>query len=122
MIELFYKQKPPSRAEVRYGAGCVDIQMEIGTTDYIVAYETNGAIETFSIGQPVYDYGSGELMGFLGIGCYNNLNMESPVTDAECPAYYWRICKPTAFCKIGNRIMTYWQRYYRNIDEENLND
>ena len=74
---------------------------------FIVAYEQNGARETFSIGQPVYD-DEKNLMGYFGIGLYDSLDY-STVTKMRIPVEHWTICLPTKHCVEGKAVYTYWQ-------------
>ncbi|MBR1904876.1 MAG: hypothetical protein IJ819_00235 [Clostridiales bacterium] len=74
--------------------------------NFIVGYETFGAAETFSIGQPVYDEDK-NLMGYLGIGLYDALNYSC--REIRIPVEYWVICLPTSYCKAGKKVYTYWQ-------------
>lgn len=73
--------------------------------NFMIAFETRGAEETFSIGQPVYD-ADGSIMGWLGIGLYRNLDYSAEV---RVPCEYWQICLPTEHCEAGKRVYTYWQ-------------
>lgn len=73
--------------------------------NYIIGYEMQGAEETFSIGQPVYDKDK-NIMGWLGIGLFENLNYSAKV---RVPCEYWQICLPTKFCEVGKQVYTYWQ-------------
>ena len=73
--------------------------------NYIIGYEMQGAEETFSIGQPVYDKDK-NIMGWLGIGLFENLNYSANV---RVPCEYWQICLPTKFCEAGKQVYTYWQ-------------
>jgi hypothetical protein len=73
----------------------------------------NGAMETFSVGQPVYDKDN-NLMGYLNIGLYNNLNYYSEKENfhgEKIPSEYWGIGKPTEHCEVGKQVFTYWQRW-----------
>lgn len=88
----------------------VDTQYEAGVVcekdgNYIIGYEMRGAENTFSIGQPVYDKDK-NIMGWLGIGLFENLNYSAKV---KVPCEYWQICLPTKFCEIGKQVYTYWQ-------------
>ena len=73
--------------------------------NYIIGYEMQGAEETFSIGQPVYDKDK-NIMGWLGIGLFENLDYSAKV---RVPCEYWQICLPTKFCEAGKQVYTYWQ-------------
>lgn len=70
--------------------------------------------DTFSIGMPVYDT-EDNLMGYLGIGLYYNLNYSEGYTGEyngeSIPVECWQICKPTPYCKEGKSVRTYWQRW-----------
>lgn len=73
--------------------------------DFLIAESQKGAEETFSIGQPVYDI-ENNLMGYLGIGLYANLDY---ATEIRIPVEYWKICLPTKYCITGKSVYTYWQ-------------
>lgn len=75
--------------------------------DFIIAYEQGGAEDTFSIGQPVYDK-DGNLMGYMGIGLYANLDY-STEGQIRIPVEHWSICLPTKHCIAGKKVFTYWQ-------------
>lgn len=74
---------------------------------FMIAYEMEGAKETFSIGQPVYDKDK-NLMGYLGIGLYANLDY-STEGKIRIPVEHWIICLPTKYCEEGKTVYTYWQ-------------
>lgn len=74
---------------------------------FIIAYGMQGAEETFSIGQPVYDK-CNNIMGYLGIGLYANLDY-STEGKIRIPAEHWMICLPTKHCVEGKTVYTYWQ-------------
>ena len=111
IIKDFYNQiRDNDKIDTIYGAGEV---CELSDGNYIVGYCTAGAEDTFSIGQPVYDADS-NLLGYLGIGLFENLNnatslLPDEFKDVRIPSYYWRICLPTPHCKPGKEIFTYWQ-------------
>lgn len=73
---------------------------------YIVVDHMKGAEELFSIGQPVYD-NDGKLMGYLGIGLFDNLNYSTD-KNVRIPVDYWQICLPTEDCISGKQVFTYW--------------
>lgn len=98
--------------ETKYSAGHV-IKNE---DEYIIAYETMGAKETFSIGQPVYDK-DGNIMGYMGIGLYRNLNYSAEEAKVRIPVEHWTICLPTKHCAEGKHVYTYWQ-HLENIKSE----
>lgn len=75
---------------------------------YIIGYEMCGAEKTFSIGQPVYDK-DGNVMGWLGIGLYRNLDYSIEIMRVPCE--YWEICLPTRYCEKGKKVYTYWQQH-----------
>lgn len=81
--------------------------------NYIIGYEMQGAEETFSIGQPVYDKDN-NIMGWLGIGLYEHLDYSAKV---RVPCEYWQICLPTKFCEAGKQVYTYWQMQKRSDEE-----
>ena len=78
-----------------------------------VTESQKGALETFTIGQPVYDKDN-NLMGYLSVGLYNRLNYHSEKKDfngEKIPVEFWGIGKPTKYCEIGKQVFTYWQRW-----------
>lgn len=77
--------------------------------EYIITQFTLGAEKTFSIGQSIYDRNC-NLMGYLGIGLYNNLNYSA---DIRIPCDKWVIIQPTEHCKAGKQVFTYWQNEVR---------
>ena len=79
---------------------------------YMVGYEQMGARATFSVGQPVYDE-DGNLMGYLGIGLYENLDYATGGELDRVPVEHWTICLPTPHCNVNKRIYTYWQNRQR---------
>ena len=95
----------------KYNAGTVHTY----GNGYMIAYEMEGARETFSVGQPVYD-GDGNLMGYMGIGLYANLDY-STEGKVRIPVEHWIICLPTKFCIPGKKVYTYWQNRERQEDE-----
>jgi len=83
---------------------------EPGTT-YYVAYEQQGAADTFSVGMPVYDKEK-NLMGFLGVGLWQNLNYakgDMTPDGVSIPVERWEIRNPTQFCQQGKDVFTFWQ-------------
>lgn len=89
--------------ETKYDAGVV-YKYENG---FIVSYEQRGALNTFSVGQPVFDE-DGNVMGYLGIGMYRSLNYGTTIEE-RTPVEHWTICLPTKFCVAGKKIFTYYQ-------------
>ena len=75
---------------------------------FYIGYQQLGAEETFSIGQPVYDI-TGNLMGYLGIDFYKNLDYSGSTKNARFPVERWQICLPTEHCVEGKTVFTYWQ-------------
>lgn len=73
----------------------------------IIGYEMQGARETFSVGQPVFDK-DGNLMGYLGIGVFASLDYAT-TEPIRIPVEYWKICLPTKYCECGKKVYTYWQ-------------
>ena len=92
--------------DTEYSAGIVSEQKGNG---FSAAWGQYGAIETFSIGQPVFD-GGGNLMGYLGISLYSNLDYSA---KERIPVEYWKICLPTEYCREGQKVYTYWQNKKR---------
>ena len=86
---------------IKYSAG----KVSYNNGRYYVSFEQVGARETFSIGQPVYDY-ENNIMGYLGIVPVDNLYYSSKI---RIPVEQWEICLPTEHCKKGKQIFTYWQ-------------
>ena len=102
-MNRFIDHYKDENVDTKYDAGVVS-KYENG---FMIAYEMGGAKETFSIGQPVYDKDK-NLMGFLGIGLYANLDY-STEGRLRIPVEHWIICLPTKFCESGKRVYTYWQ-------------
>jgi len=75
--------------------------------EYIISYEMQGARETFSVGQPVFDE-DGNLMGYLGLGVFDHLDYAT-TKPIRIPVEYWTICLPTKYCECGKKVYTYWQ-------------
>lgn len=114
MIKTFGEQlreKEEIEIKTKYNAGVVKVNNE----NFIIAYEMQGARDTFSVGQPVYDK-EGHIMGWLGIGLFDNLNYcEYPEPHkVRIPVEYWQICLPTEYCEEGKTIYTYWQNKVNN--------
>ena len=80
---------------------------------FIISYETRGAKDTFSVGQPVFDK-DGNLMGYLGIGVFAHLDY-STTKPIRIPVEYWNICLPTKYCECGKKVYTYWQNEFKHI-------
>ena len=91
MLNRFIDHYTDENVATKYSAGRVN---KYGN-GYMVAYEMEGAKETFSIGQPVYDKDK-NIMGWLGIGLFENLNYSAKV---RVPCEYWQICLPTKLVK-----------------------
>jgi hypothetical protein len=58
--------------------------------DGIICNAQMGAIDTFSVGMPVYDDDGVEL-GRLSIGLWKNLNWSQDKIDIEIPVHHWRV-------------------------------
>lgn len=58
--------------------------------DGIICNAQMGAIDTFSVGMPVYDDDGVEL-GRLSIGLWKNLDWAQDKIDIKIPAHYWRV-------------------------------
>ena len=106
-----YKDDVPEDA-LRYEAGKV-IDDKYG---FHIGWEQYGAEETFSVGQPVYDE-HGNIMGYLGIGLYSNLDYSTD-KNIRIPVAYWQICLATQHCKAGKKVITYWQEKERARESE----
>ena len=79
----------------------------------IIGYEMQGARDTFSVGQPVFDE-DGNLMGYLGIGVFSHLDYAASI---RIPVEYWKICLPSKYCECGKKVYTYWQNEKRKEKE-----
>ena len=110
-MERFIDHYKDENVDTRYDAGVV---MKYHN-HFMVAYEMEGAKETFSIGQPVYDKNK-NLMGYLGIGVYMNLDYSTDC-NIQIPVEYWMVCLPTKYCVEGKRVYTYWQNMKREESE-----
>jgi len=102
-MDRFIDHYKDENVDTKYPAGVVRKYLN----GFMVAYETNGAEKTFSIGQPVYDQNK-NLMGYLGIGLYANLDYATE-GRIRIPVEYWVICLPTKYCVDGKAVYTYWQ-------------
>lgn len=97
-----------SEKELEYDAG----RLSLHNGDFIVDHAMRGAEETFSIGQPVYT-DEGELIGYLGIGLFGNLDYYLDNLELRVPVEYWKICLPTKHCVPGVHVNTYYQNLKR---------
>ena len=104
-----YKDK---NVATKYHAGTV---VKYGNY-FMIAYETKGANETFSIGQPVYDKDN-NIMGYLGIGLYAHLDYCTE-GNIRIPVEHWTICLPTQHCVEGKTVYTYWQAIEPKAESE----
>ena len=104
------------KMETSYSAGRVE---EYGD-GYTIGYYQQGAAETFSIGQPVYDK-EGFLMGYLAIGLFRSLTYALDLA-IPIPVEQWVICLPTADCKPGKKVYTYYQECERMKKESERNE
>lgn len=108
MIPRFVDQQENKDVVTKYDAGRVCVT----NNEFMIGYEMEGAKETFSVGQPVFDKDS-NLMGYLGIGLYSNLDYSnldySNMINTRIPVEYWKICLPTSYCIVGKQVYTYWQ-------------
>ena len=102
-MDRFIDHYKDENVETEYHAGMVTKH----GNGFMISDQTKGAEETFSVGQPVYDKDN-NLMGYLGIGLYANLDY-STERQVRIPVEYWIICLPTKFCESGKRVYTYWQ-------------
>lgn len=101
-MDKFINQIKETGIDNSFDAGIV---VEING-EYAIGYEMGGAQKSFSVGQPVYD-ADGNIMGWLGIGLFENLNYDN--NDVRIPCEYWKICLHTAYCHTGKKVYTYWQ-------------
>jgi len=112
ICQRFIDQKQVSTDKLLYSAGRVECGYR---RDYFtVADEQIGAKETFSVGQPVYDVDN-NLMGYLKIGLYENLDYSNSYNGEEIPVESWEIGNPTKHCISGKQIITFWQRWDKEI-------
>jgi len=103
MINRFINQYKDEGVATEYAAGYIVKDMD----EYVISGQTQGAEETFSIGQPIYDR-SGNLMGYLGISFYNHLDYSTD-TGIRIPVEKWVVLLPTKYCDHGKWVVTYWQ-------------
>ena len=106
MIKEFIKQENVESGSLQYSSGI----LQYNDDGYLIGYEQKGAEDTFSICQPMFDKNN-NLLGYLGIGMYSGLNYTHQPHKLNIPCYYWKICKPTKYCKVGIEVFTYWQNY-----------
>ena len=106
MILEFTEQNSIESGDLQYSGGKVTHNND----EYIVWYSQRGAEDTFSICQPIFDKDN-NLLGYLGIGMYQHLNYSDSPHDINIPVYYWKICNPTKYCKVGIEVFTYWQNF-----------
>lgn len=99
--------------DLKYDAGNIHAHY---SGDFIVDHAMRGAEETFSIGQPVYT-DEGELIGYLGIGLFGNLDYYLDNLELRVPVEYWKICLPTKHCNAGVHVNTYYQNLKRGKKE-----
>lgn len=56
-----------------------------------ICYETYGAMDTFSIGMPMYNQ-QGDFIGRLGVGFYKHLDYEKcDELVNKIPSYFWKV-------------------------------
>lgn len=106
MILEFTEQNSIKEDSLQYSAG----KVHSNNGEFIIGYEQKGAKDTFSICQPIFDKEK-NLLGYLGIGVYRSLNYTHCPHDIDIPVYYWKICNPTKYCKVGIEVYTYWQNF-----------
>lgn len=84
-VKLFIKDCLTKYGEFELGlrAGYID-------EDGIICNGQMGAIDTFSVGMPVYSEDGVEI-GKLSIGLWKNLNWSQDKVDFEIPAHHWRV-------------------------------
>lgn len=81
---------------------------------YIISSQQYGAEETFSIWQWVYDE-DWHLMWYMWIWLFDALTYANAM---KTPVEYWTICTPTKHCKKWKKVITYWQKYFKEHKEE----
>ena len=106
MILEFTEQNEIGENSLQYSAGTI----HSNDGDYILGYSQKGAEDTFSICQPMFDENN-NLIGYLGIDMYRSLDYTHRPHGVDIPCYYWKICNPTKYCKVGIKAFTYWQNY-----------
>ena len=106
MIQEFIYQNSIDKNALKYSSGFV-YEEKYG---FIINSQQYGAEETFSISQPIYDADHNKL-GYLGIGCFDSLDYAHNPHEERIPVYFWRIERPTKYCKNGVKVYTYWQNF-----------
>ena len=106
MILEFTEQNSIESGDLQYYGG----RVAHNNGEQIIGQSKKGAEDTFSICQPVFDKDN-NLLGYLGIGMYQHLNYSNSPNKIDIPCYYWKICNPTKYCKVGIKAFTYWQNY-----------
>jgi len=99
-IKMFVTDKRPRYTDfqLNLSAGIIHENGEIDR-------QQRGAEETFSIGMPVYSE-SGEELGRLSIGLFENLNYSQEHFKGDIPVEYWRV---DGYKGERQKIKTYWQ-------------
>ena len=115
MILEFIKQYNIEVGSLQYSCG----RISSNNGEHIIGYSQKGAEDTFSICQPMFDKDN-NLLGYLGIGMYRNLNYTHKPNGIDIPCYYWKICNPTQYCQVGIEAFTYWQNYNEEIKKGEL--
>jgi len=106
MILEFTEQNSIESGSLQYFGG----KFAHNNSEYIIGYSQKGAEDTFSICQPMFDEDN-NLLGYLGIGMYSHLDYSDHPHKLNVPVYYWKICNPTKYCKVGIEVYTYWQNF-----------
>lgn len=99
-IKRFVADKRPRYSDFQLGlsAGYID-------KDGVICRTQMGALETFSVGMPIYTEDDKEI-GRLSIGLFKNLNYSQEHFDGDIPVEYWRV---DGYSGDIQNIKTYWQ-------------
>lgn len=99
-IKRFVADKRPRYSEFMLGlsAGYID-------EEGCICNAQMGALETFSVGMPVYDVNNTEI-GKLSIGLFKSLNYGQEHFDGDIPVEYWRV---DGYKGERQDVKTYWQ-------------
>jgi len=114
---LFVNQTSVDFSNLKWAAGKVSTYKLRTHIVFDVQGAQHGALETFSVGQPVYDE-EDNLMGFLACSLMSEVSYAERYNGERIPSAYWVIENPTAHCKVGKNIVTFWQRWHK-VPKEN---
>ena len=82
--------------------------------EYIVSWFQLWAETSFSIWQWVYDE-EWNIMWYLWIWLFSNLDYAVKI---RIPCNYWKICLPTEHCRVWKKVVSYWQKYFKEHNED----